>query len=264
MTFRVATYNVLAAAYADRRLYPRTPDHALDAGYRRSLLPQYLLRLDADVICLQEVEAETFAILENAPALEGYLGSFAMKGRDKPDGCAMLVRAASVALVRHSRLPYNDGAPNRAMSGHIAQIATLRVDDRRLAVANTHLKWDSPDQPREALLGVRQIEELLAARQVLEPEADGWIVAGDLNVTPDCAVVTALRAAGFELSHAGAPAPTCVANGEARMIDYLFGDGALTASPLPITPLAGDAVLPGVSEPSDHVPLCAAFRWHPA
>ncbi len=261
MAFRVATYNVLAAAYASKRLYARIPAHILDGNYRRSLLPRYLLRLDVDVLCLQEVEADTFAFLEREMSPAGFSGAFAQKTNGKPDGCAILARNDSAAWIRHTRLAYNDGSAGGATSGHIAAIASLRVDGRVLAVANTHLKWDPPGQPREALVGVRQIEELIAARSRLEPDADAWILAGDFNVTPDAPVVAVLQSAGFHSSHLGEPAPTCVANNEARMIDYLFGDAALTASPQAIPPLTPETPLPSAGEPSDHVPVRATFRW---
>lgn len=262
MSFRVTTYNVLAAAYARERLYPRTPQHLLDATYRRSLLPPYVLRLDADILCLQEVEAETFVILERELSLAGFVAAFAAKGNGKPDGCAVLVRSERAAWMKNAHLAYHDGkADGGTSSGHIAQIVSLRVEDHVLAVANTHLKWDRPGRPRDEQVGVRQIEELIAARSQLVPDADGWIVAGDFNVTADGAPVATLQSAGFQFSHVNATAPTCVANGEARMIDYIFADRALTASPLPIPPITEEMPLPGVGEPSDHVPISAMFRW---
>lgn len=260
MAFSVATYNVLAAAYALQRFYPRTPAHLLDISYRRSVLPKYLLGFGVDIICLQEVEAETFATLQQALSPSGFVGAFTQKTNGKPDGCATLARRDRAAWVGHTHLAYNDGL-GEASSGHIALVASLRVDDRVLAIANTHLKWDPPTRPREAQIGMRQIDELIAARSRLGPDADGWIIAGDFNVTADSPVVTTLQSSGFQFSHVNASGPTCVANGEARMIDYLFADAALIASPMPIPPLADDTALPGVGEPSDHLPIRATFRW---
>jgi mRNA deadenylase 3'-5' endonuclease subunit Ccr4 len=259
--FRVATYNVLAAAYASRHLYSRTAAHLLDAEYRRHLLPSYLLHLDADILCLQEVEAETFAILERELPMMGYVGAFARKEKGKPDGCATFAHKDRATWIRDSHLAYDDGTANGAASGHIAQIVTVRVDERLLAVANTHLKWDPPERARESQIGLRQISELIAARSRLAADVEGWIVAGDFNVTPDSAVVTTLQSAGFEFSHVDGPAPTCVANGAARVVDYIFADSALSATALPIRPINNDSVLPAAGEASDHVPVSADFRW---
>ncbi|HUG53219.1 MAG TPA: hypothetical protein VMR21_06440, partial [Vicinamibacteria bacterium] len=73
--------------------------------------------------------------------------------------------------------------------------------------ANTHLKWDRPGRPRDEQIGVRQIAELIAARSQLVPDADGWIMAGDFNVTADAAAVATLQSAGFQFSHVNAIAP---------------------------------------------------------
>jgi CCR4-NOT transcription complex subunit 6 len=260
MAFRVATYNVLAAAYAAKRLYPRTPANVLDANYRTAALPAYLLRLDADILCLQEVEAETFAIVADKLSDAGFVAAFTKKGNSKPDGCAILARHSSAVWLSDTHIAYDD-APGGQSSGHVVQVVSLRVDDRVLAVANTHLKWDPPGRPRDAQIGVRQIEQLLAERSRLVPNADAWIITGDLNVTPDSAVVATLQSAGFQFSHVDVPAPTCNANHEARMLDYLFHDAPLTATPVPILSITDDTPIPSVDEPSDHVPVSATFHW---
>ena len=56
MSFSVTTYNVLADAYANRAWYPRTPALVLDPTWRVPALVQYIAAIDAEIICLQEVE----------------------------------------------------------------------------------------------------------------------------------------------------------------------------------------------------------------
>src|SRR5688572_4974658 len=118
MAFSVATYNVLAAAYASKRLYPRTPTSLLRATYRRSLLLPYLLGLDADILCLQEVDAETFATLQHGLSAAGFVAAFVQKTNGKPDGCAILACRDCAAWMRHTHLAYNDRSPDGPSSGH--------------------------------------------------------------------------------------------------------------------------------------------------
>jgi mRNA deadenylase 3'-5' endonuclease subunit Ccr4 len=56
MRMKVATYNVLATAYIEPTRYPLTPPEWLDATTRLPALTAHLIRLDADILCLQEVE----------------------------------------------------------------------------------------------------------------------------------------------------------------------------------------------------------------
>ena len=104
------------------------------------------------------------------------------------------------------------------------------------------------------------MHEILAMR---ERERDGvpWIVCGDLNARPDSDVVRAFEAAGFAHTHADAPAPTCNANRRAKLIDYIFFERPLAAEPRPVVPLDDTTPLPSATQPSDHVPVTAEFRW---
>ena len=63
MTFTAVSYNVLAAAYIQRAWYRRTPALVLDPTWRVPALVQYISLLNADLICLQEVEPVTFVAL---------------------------------------------------------------------------------------------------------------------------------------------------------------------------------------------------------
>jgi len=56
----VVSYNTLAEIYANQGVYPYCPTWALAWQYRKDLILKELLRLDADLICLQEVQADHF------------------------------------------------------------------------------------------------------------------------------------------------------------------------------------------------------------
>jgi endonuclease/exonuclease/phosphatase family metal-dependent hydrolase len=262
MSFTLATYNVLATAYIKPAWYPSTPPELLDPRQRVPALVEHLVSLRADVLCLQEVEAEVYAAIARRLSPLGYAGAWAQKGHAKPDGCATFVLTRALAPVRVVRLEYQDADPGRPNSGHVAQITVVKDGTYILGIANTHLKWDPPRTPPDQHLGLRQVRQLLRERGRLAPECSGWVVCGDLNVTADSDVVAALRDAGFAFSHAGDPRmATCNPNRRAKMIDYIFHDRALRAEPVLLPPVGDDTPLPGPGQPSDHVAVPARLDW---
>jgi endonuclease/exonuclease/phosphatase family metal-dependent hydrolase len=263
MPFTVATYNVLAGAYVRPEWYPRTPAPLLAPEHRIPALAEHLAALDADLFCLQEVEETVMDALRRPLARQGYgTAAFLLKDLGKPDGCAFFLRDGRFASPRFSPVRYADDAEGQPPSGHVALVLAAEVEGRCLALANTHLKWDPPGTPRERQYGYRQVCRLLEARQELVPEAEGWIVCGDLNVTAQSEVVRALQEAGFSATPpVGSGGPTANPNGRAKRIDWLFHDEALTAEPLPRPVVEDDTPLPGPGEPSDHVAVASRFNW---
>lgn len=58
--FTVLTYNILADLYATQQAFPTSDPCALLWQYRRQLILQELAMYDADIICLQEVQSNSF------------------------------------------------------------------------------------------------------------------------------------------------------------------------------------------------------------
>jgi mRNA deadenylase 3'-5' endonuclease subunit Ccr4 len=254
MAFTMATWNTLATAYIRPAFYPRTRAELLDSAWRVPALVAYAQTLDVDLLCLQEVETGVFLALQ--AGLPEYQGSHALKGRQRPDGCATFFRTRSFGILSSSRVEYSDD------SGHIAQCILLAHEGKRLTVVNTHLKWDAPKTLRESQWGYRQIVQVLEFLSGDGRVSDGQIVCGDLNVTPDSEVVEALLGAGFNYAHRNSPGiSTCNSNSEAKLIDYLFSRGALRAHAVVPPMIDGLTPLPSPQQPSDHVPLVARFDW---
>lgn len=259
--FSVATYNVLADAYIRPQRYPNTPASLLVPQERMSRLIRRILDLDADVVCLQEADIALYQALSQRFDQATYLLPFARKAGGKPDGCITIVKTSSLSLRSSHVLYYSDGGDVRADSGHLALVTVLEQPGKVLAIANTHLKWDPPDTPPEAQWAYRQISQLLRCERIA-PDAAAWIVCGDLNVRPDSATVRAIRDCGFRDAFDGdAAAHTCVANGKAQKVDYLFMGSALAARPAALPRLDDATPLPSMIEPSDHLPLRADFDW---
>jgi mRNA deadenylase 3'-5' endonuclease subunit Ccr4 len=258
VSFVVASWNILATAYIRREWYPRTPRRFLDPSWRLPAVAKHALALDADILCLQEVEASAYDAIDRVLAPAGYAGSHAPKGNGRPDGCAIFFRRGRFNLEHTSRLAYSDGAGGPD-SGHILQLLILEQDGRRLALGNTHLKWDPPGAEASSRWGYRQAKLAVAALDEAAGSADR-ILCGDLNVTPESDVAALLTEAGFDYAHRGLQdVRTCNSNGQARLIDYLFFRGSLLATPLPTDIVEDMTPLPSSGQPSDHVPLAARF-----
>jgi len=217
---RLVTYNVLAQAYLRPSYYPHSRPEDLEAGPRRKCLLERIAGLQADVLCLQEVELDLFEALRAA----GRQGRYLPKGRNKPDGCATFVTGDA----RWSELEYADG------SGHVALL--LQLGD--LQVANTHLKFKQ---------GLPQIQELVTHLR------GHSIVCGDFNVEEGDDVLRHLREHEFE--DGAGPAITSVTNAGSKKIDFIFHTAGLRLIPDPPRPLP--IYLPDLKggEPSDHLPV---------
>lgn len=253
--FVLVTWNVLATDYIRRSFYPRVSTACLDARRRHPTIARRARELDADVLCLQEVDVEVFAAVESTLKPLGYAGAHVLK-EGKPDGCATFVRGP-LALVESRRHVYGDGS-NARTSGHVAQLVIVEHAGARVAILNTHLKWDPPGTPNEASWGFRQAEEAL---DVLRHEQTlAQIMCGDLNVTPESTVMRTLRHGGLADVHDGSTAFTSNANGVAKRIDYVLWRGPLIPTAQTPTPIADDTALPSDDEPSDHVALVARFE----
>jgi endonuclease/exonuclease/phosphatase family metal-dependent hydrolase len=260
MSFTVASWNILADAYAYPERYPGIPAAILDPTWRHPALIRHVSGLGADVVCLQEVELDLFGLLEKQLRPRGYQGHYAQK-TGRPDGCAAFIRTEALAVRDVRPLPYADGR-GAGDSGHVALVLVLEQAGRLVVVANTHLKWDPPRTPATRQWGWRQLTQLLAERDALAPSEAAWIVCGDFNATANSAVVAVLRQAGWHDAYEGREhMRTCNSNRQARRIDYLWHTDPLHSRPVALRAITDHTALPSADEPSDHLAIMAWFDW---
>lgn len=124
LQFRVVTYNILADIYATQQMFPYCPRWALNWRYRRAQILRELEQLDADVICLQEVQQDHFQqFLLPALTRLGFDGVFKSKTREalgpvgKVDGCATLYKRDKFALIETHEIEFNKAAYQMAQQG---------------------------------------------------------------------------------------------------------------------------------------------------
>lgn len=200
-TFRVLTYNVLSEIYTNSQAYPYCPKWGLAWTYRRLNLLREITQYDADILCLQECQADHFEE-HFSPYFTrmGYNGIFKAKTREsmgrrgKIDGCATFYRKSMFHMRESSTVEYNSIAHsrtqaqrtlNRCLKGNVGLILVLDAVDGSgpIIVANTHLFWD----PELTDVKLFQVDAFL---QELEMQAQRLgadvpiIVGGDFNSEP--------------------------------------------------------------------------------
>ena len=258
----VATYNVLATGYIRRARYPRTPALVLDPAWRVPALAQHISILEADILCLQEVDIEILSALRSRLGSRGHADRYARKNGGGPDGCVTFCRQDVARLMDEKVVRFADGGVGQSNTGNIALITIFDAFGHRLGIINTQLTWDPPGTARESQRGLRQARQLMLEYENLAASADAWIIAGDLNVTPESEIISLIEESGLRCAHAGRPTSyTGNFNGEAKKIDYLLHTPNLRSDPYELCAIDAQTVLPSAEQPSDHVAVIARFDW---
>ncbi|EKX50049.1 hypothetical protein GUITHDRAFT_85586 [Guillardia theta CCMP2712] len=220
--FRIASYNVLAQCYAKNKHFTRSKAEHLRWDVRRRALVEVIHELDADIVCLQEVDNYEKFWLKEMRKL-GYTGCY--KQRNSPakfDGCATFFRSTAFECMSVSSIEFDsepDAGGGQQVEGHpdfathnVALLTMLRprrssnVNKCCMCLANAHLFWD----PTYEELKIAQARALVKAAEELSTSSEskssiGWIpiiLAGDFNSTPESEVYRYLtREAGFSSSY---------------------------------------------------------------
>ncbi|KAG5176946.1 Endonuclease/exonuclease/phosphatase [Tribonema minus] len=209
--------DALSGASPDLGGFVRSPPESLRWSSRKWRILEEILRFDADIITLCEVDHYDDWV---APMLAtvGYRGCFVKKPAsptlqygDLEDGCAILYRADKVEVLNSHSLVYaiadTPGAP-RKICNQVAIMALLRLKTdaegaaggdgasggyKHFVLATTHLKADKSaegeavraQQARQLLAEVGKFRDRAAAGLGLaSAEALPVIVTGDMNATP--------------------------------------------------------------------------------
>lgn len=250
-TFSVATYNVLANAYVKPERYRHSPPEALEPLARRARLLDRIAALEADVLCLQEVERDLHDAIAQRLGV-GYMSAFAAR-TGRPDGASLFARNSVATWHGSEVLHYGAHASG---DDQVALIARLAIGGRPVTIASTHLQWCAEGTPPEQHIGRAQLQELLDRR-----DDSTWIVGGDFNaISQSCVVVDALERKMALGAATQRPWDTCNANGRPRKLDYLlYTAGRLVPRPGTLPKLQRDTPMPSLTEPSDHLPLRIDF-----
>ena len=161
------SYNILCDKYATTAQYGYTASVDLSWDYRRYRILEEIRDHDADIVCLQEIDRESFdEFFRRELAVNDYRGVFWPKSRAKTmaekdarlvDGCATFYKGSKYVLLEKALVDFANIAINRLdMKGehdtfnrvmprdHIAVLTFLenRMTGSRMIVGNAHLLWD--------------------------------------------------------------------------------------------------------------------------
>ena len=160
---KILTYNILCDYYATEKQFGYTPSAALSWDYRRETIWEEIETSGADILCLQEIDTESFEDFFCVKAAHlGLKGVFFPKGRAQRlpveaartvDGCAIFYNKNKYILLDKQLVEFSNLAINRGdvkdspdffnrvgSNDHIAMICFFenRSDDSRFVVANAH------------------------------------------------------------------------------------------------------------------------------
>jgi len=255
----VVSWNLLSSTFSKSRAVPSWPA-------RREQILQELASVDADVVCLQEMDRAAWPDFRDRAAALGYEGHLQDVKGEHPIANALLVRSGLVTV-------------ERTESRSRVLIAVLRTQGQKggapLYLANCHL---------EAGVGAGGIRfaqlRSLARRLQLQMEADGIgpakapvLLAGDFNFNRtdelhaqlsrgEPAPLPPLRDAYIESPPRWAAPRATQRSGS--VLDYVWAsDGVRVLRTLPQPRNAPRALTawPSAAWPSDHLPVGAVVSW---
>lgn len=250
MNLVVVSYNVLAARHFVPGRYPLSPVESLVSGPRFHRIGELIASLRADLVCLQEVEHESFDLLSRRLSGLGYEGFHALRSPTVGEGCALYAKSGSVRVHGRSRCDFADSPESEGASHRFAQLAELEAAGKSFVLANTHLQWDPPATPAMSHRGVAQARQLVAAINQITGTDGPAIICGDFNAGPESDVCRVFLEAGYNAARrADADEPTCQANGRLSEVDFVFHRGFHTAAPLPRAHLHVSTPMPRAGAP---------------
>lgn len=243
-TFRIVTYNVLNSEFVDaERYYYVTPEY-LDWKYRREKIVEKLIQIEPEIICLQELDKESFEYF--VQSFSNYEGYFANKG-SSASGIGMFCKKNSFKAI-HYRAKLCEGT---SKCGKFAiqplLIAELESFNGNIfTVINTKIKWSENSIPYDPIWN--HVQCILNEKQ-----KSSTIVVGDFNMEENHYLIKRLLENNLQDSHENFKYPTCYANQKYSRIDYILISPDLKATPFLIKTILEE--IPNEEEPSDHLPI---------
>mmetsp|Transcript_9796 Transcript_9796/g.29148 ORF Transcript_9796/g.29148 Transcript_9796/m.29148 type:complete len:357 (-) Transcript_9796:445-1515(-) len=296
----VVTWNLLAPCFAPPSKYPWAPPEALDWLHRRGRIVSQLAALDADVVCLQEVQRPLWDELAADFSSLGYdtiLQDSSSNKAKHPIANAVLLRRGHVELVRAE-------SRSRALITVLRAAGDTAADSEQesLYLANVHLEAGAD----KAAMRQSQLRSLLKRLEfqrsvdvakacgrprALSPTADVTgapiVIAGDFNcdrrsplhtLLAEGALPTEVPAPGPRVRSAllpltdayaanpppwGPPLRSSYRNG--RILDFIWTSPTVSVlRTMPVCNAAGSSQphrIPCRDLPSDHMPIGALLSW---
>ena len=252
---RFVSWNVLSPNNLQNNPYLYTSCHpgTLPWQQRQPRIIDSILRLDADIVALQEVE-EFHQNFEEPLRYLGYDGIYKQRTGGQPDGVALLWRNSRLSLMHVEHLEYahaltrdvTDPAESERLRKHNVGLVGVfydRLAQREIVVATTHLLFN----PKRGVVKVRQLQHLLmrvdALRRLsLERNGNTGEAASSAGCTARGSIAAGSSTTDSPLpslaaSSAAPPSPPpstnqCVSTGAVARASVILGDFNCTPSSL--------------------------------
>uniref|UniRef100_T1J2V4 Nocturnin n=1 Tax=Strigamia maritima TaxID=126957 RepID=T1J2V4_STRMM len=280
---RIMQWNILAQALGEHNdSFVACPLEALDWKYRRFRLLQELVKYEADIFCLQEVDH--FMFFQTTLGAIGYKGIFFPKP-DSPclyvprnngaDGCAIFYNSRIFDVVRVETRVLEVWS---VQSNQVAILVILRVRStgQSFCVVTTHLK--ARQGSILSTLRNEQGKDLLQFVRVNCSQDMPIFVCGDFNAEPNEPVYSAMTNCGkdfvgfksaYKTMYGEEPDYTTWKireEGEiCHTIDYIFFSSQHCSPESVLLLPSGDDIgvgrIPSLEYPSDHFSLICDFSF---
>lgn len=208
------SFNILSERFAVSRIYGYVPSWALEWNYRREMIVNEIVGLNADLVLLQELDLGLFDDYfksQLGAKFIGYESVFLPKSRSRTmteqerktvDGCATFFKTSRFKLKESYAVEFSQLASKKPeitkneesfqrliLKDNVAlitRLVDLAQNGRQFVVANVHLHWNPEFKDVKLIQCILLMEELdkIMAKY---PQAH-LIVAGDFNSTPDSGV----------------------------------------------------------------------------
>lgn len=193
LLFTVMSYNILAQELLEshRYLYHRHEPSALKWEHRKQILFSEIQEANADILCLQEVQANQLHGFYRKLKRLGYRGIYKQRTGNNTDGVAIYYKTDVFQLADHTSVEYFQpgiDVLDRHNVGLIAKLAIKANPRKHLVVATTHLLFNR--NRHDVKLAQTMILLAEVERFAFESFRSGiptyWpvIITGDMNFEP--------------------------------------------------------------------------------
>lgn len=174
---RLASWNLLAPCYARPSKYAWCDHEDLDWEYRKSMIVPRLLEMDADVICLQEVQVDLWQDFYEMFREHDYNGVIQNVTRGHNVASALLIKDSCPLQLERME------SRSRVL---IAVLQDPKHDDHKVYLANVHLEagekeGDNMQRYHQLKSLFKRLSRQIQADDIMLDEAS-IIMAGDFNM----------------------------------------------------------------------------------
>ena len=254
--FTALTYNILCEEFACEEIYDYVKKEDLCWNNRKERIIERLRALNSDVICLQEVNEQTFKALQQG--LTEYEGSLACKGKDAIKtnvGICTFCKKGVFKNISHKSCVCDGSSRCGKHPVRPALFTDVTLQNGSIVtIINTKVRYSSSVKEKDGIWNhVHYLIDKMPKESVL--------VIGDFNRTPDHFLIKEIIDCGLQDIFAKENRPTCYANKKVKRIDYIFASKDMIVTPLSCSFLTGKEPIPSQNEPSDHIPiLCHVMK----